>query len=778
MKRAPFPIWATLTPVLGALALWLITQSPFSLMFAALGPLGVVAQRLDRRRSERASRASELGDAELRASLEQEEAERIRERAREEAWSEVFAVPRILAGEAPHAQHRITRIVLGATPAGPMTCASDARIGVVGPEALRVAFARSVTVQQVYGATRGSVSCAERVSELGSCDAVVTLGPASCATLSVGPERPRPFVPHYLAEETARRWLEAHQPRGAEAAGGGLAVDLGLGAAGLPHAIDLASAPHALVGGATGSGKTEFLRAWIVAMATRLTPKELQVVVFDFKGGTGFRDVAQLPHVADVVTDLSRHQLDRVFRALQSEIVRRERALLELNVSDVATAPHGALPRLVVLIDEYQVLVQQSELANSVCADIAARGRALGIHLILATQHPSRSVRETITANCGLRLCLRVLDASESQAILGSPVASTLQVPGEIVSRDERGISQWRVTPTTPVQIAELCQTHVHSDAATAPWLPPLDSPERVRQVAAKFGPGAVAIVDDVERRRYRAVDVAGRGPLAVVGGPGFGKTGMLRRIAEAAVHRGEGVSWLSSDNLAAAWAGVRQAVDSPCSWLLIDDLDDIVAGLDPEYRQGFLDRVRSVSRRQGLQLVVSARRRASLDGMCADAFELVAPGMFRISDAHCFVVPSEWRAPTSAPAPVWVPRGLSCVITDRGPEFVRMAEASGWAVNPVPRFADEFLELRNAPRDGIRLIVGSIEHWLNHRSALTSLEDEDDVLIADGHLSDVRAIRRQRELPPVLQAGEAWTIGSSGVPERVSLDILGRTVH
>ncbi len=100
---------------------------------------------------------------------------------------------------------------------------------------------------------------------------------------------------------------------------------VGMGPAG-PHVIDLCrDGPHVLVGGTTGSGKSEFLRTLVTSLAISTPPEELTFVLVDFKGGAAFGACAGLPHVVGLVTDLDDHLVNRALSSLRAELRRRER---------------------------------------------------------------------------------------------------------------------------------------------------------------------------------------------------------------------------------------------------------------------------------------------------------------------------------------------------------------------------------------------------------------------------------------------------------------------
>ena len=78
--------------------------------------------------------------------------------------------------------------------------------------------------------------------------------------------------------------------------------------------------PHALVGGTTGSGKSEFLQAWVLGMAAAHSPDRVTFLFVDYKGGSAFADCVELPHCVGLVTDLSPHLVRRALTSLRAEL--------------------------------------------------------------------------------------------------------------------------------------------------------------------------------------------------------------------------------------------------------------------------------------------------------------------------------------------------------------------------------------------------------------------------------------------------------------------------
>ena len=206
---------------------------------------------------------------------------------------------------------------------------------------------------------------------------------------------------------------------------------LGVAEDGVFH-VDLhADGPHALIGGTTGSGKSELLRSLVAGLAARVDPDHLTFVLIDFKGGSAFDECARLPHTVGMVTDLDEHLAERALRCLEAELKHRERVLRAAGVSDLPSYLRRGdtgepLPRLVVVVDEFATL--KAELPDFIDAlvGIAQRGRSLGVHLVLATQRPSGAVSDNIRANTNLRVALRVQDEADSTDIIDRPDAGRL----------------------------------------------------------------------------------------------------------------------------------------------------------------------------------------------------------------------------------------------------------------------------------------------------------------------------------------------------------------
>ena len=215
-----------------------------------------------------------------------------------------------------------------------------------------------------------------------------------------------------------------------------------------PFSVDLRrDGPHALVAGTTGSGKSELLQSLVASLAASNTPESMTFVLVDYKGGAAFRDCGPLPHTVGMVTDLDTHLVERALTSLGAELHRREQLLARAAVKDLEDyeearrrpgAPaSSALPRLLIVIDEFASLARELPDFVTGLVNVAQRGRSLGIHLVLATQRPSGVVSSEIRANTALRIALRVTDPGESTDVIDSAEAARIprSAPGRALAR-------------------------------------------------------------------------------------------------------------------------------------------------------------------------------------------------------------------------------------------------------------------------------------------------------------------------------------------------------
>ena len=247
--------------------------------------------------------------------------------------------------------------------------------------------------------------------------------------------------------------------------------------------------PHALVGGTTGSGKSEFLQAWVLGMAAEYSPDRVTFLFVDYKGGSAFADCVHLPHTVGLVTDLSVHLVRRALTSLRAELHYREHLFNRKKVKDLIELEKRGDPEcppaLVLVIDEFAALVGEvPEFVDGV-VDVAQRGRSLGIHLIMATQRPAGVIRDNLRANTPLRIALRMADAHDSVDVVDSSVAAGFDpsIPGRgVVKSGPTRVDSFQTgyaggwtsseKDTPSIEVADLAFGH------EVPWQEPNPKPE------------------------------------------------------------------------------------------------------------------------------------------------------------------------------------------------------------------------------------------------------------------------------------------------------------
>ena len=227
-----------------------------------------------------------------------------------------------------------------------------------------------------------------------------------------------------------------------------LRVPIGLGADGAPVQLDIKESalqgmgPHGLVIGATGSGKSEFLRTLVLGQVLTHSPEQLNLVLVDFKGGATFAGMASMPHVSAVITNLENELVlvDRMQDALSGEMVRRQELLRasgnyssikEYERARASGEPLEPLPSLFIVVDEFSELLSAKPDFIDLFVAIGRLGRSLGLHLLLASQRLEEGRLRGLDSHLSYRVGLRTFSAAESRTVLGAPDAYELPpVPG------------------------------------------------------------------------------------------------------------------------------------------------------------------------------------------------------------------------------------------------------------------------------------------------------------------------------------------------------------
>lgn len=201
---------------------------------------------------------------------------------------------------------------------------------------------------------------------------------------------------------------------------------------------DKAHGPHGLVAGTTGSGKSEILQTYVLAMATLFPPSEVGFVIIDFKGGGMANQFRDLPHLMGAITNIDGREIDRSLKSIKAELRKRQRCFAEAEVNHISNyiakykrgEVQQPIPHLIIIVDEFAELKAEQPDFMKELISAARIGRSLGVHLILATQKPAGQVSDQIWSNSRFKLCLKVQNQADSNEVLKSPLAAEIKEPG------------------------------------------------------------------------------------------------------------------------------------------------------------------------------------------------------------------------------------------------------------------------------------------------------------------------------------------------------------
>ncbi len=267
--------------------------------------------------------------------------------------------------------------------------------------------------------------------------------------------------------------------------------------------------PHGLGAGTTGAGKSILLQSMILSLALTHSPDEINFVLIDFKGGSTAEAFRDLPHTISVITNLQGRLVDRSLAILKAEARRRQEVLKQTGAKDIATYHArqeqerlSPLPRLVVIIDEFAEMAKALPTFMDEVNSIAAIGRSLGMHLILATQKPAGVVPDKVWANLKFRICLRVADTSDSRDMLG--IADAALLPSSLPGRAYLRVGSERLELFQSANIAY-------------PYRPGATEPERTEAAIVVRRAGLTADTTSAPATKKSSKAVAGQTELDVL---------------------------------------------------------------------------------------------------------------------------------------------------------------------------------------------------------------------------------------------------------------------
>lgn len=944
---APFPVVATLAPVAVSGLIWAVTQSPFAIIFAILGPVVALASLADSRVRRRRRRRAEQRrfDTEIARALGAihvgHDAERSELNARypgvrallagdaaAEGWPAAAAdhagrpLPvalgrgtvrsaLALAGDTSRAIEPDSQVAVslrGVRAAAAVLedapVAVDARIGigVCGPRAAAMAAARSVILQLADAlgpgtATIGAdpvawgwagilphpfvpatdpvsgasvfefvlrspgdvhdshaarpdvvtVAVAGRADDLPrQCGVILTAGTGAPASARRrGPrgetgELRMDFVSEREAavfalvlrrRADAEGFAELQLPERVPLAGleqpeaDAHGLRCAVGRAGREAwIVDLvADGPHAVIGGTTGSGKSELLISWVLAMAAVHPPSTVTFLLVDFKGGASFNAIRSLPHSVGVITDLDAGAAHRALESLRAELLFRERVLTDAGARSIEELDPPVLARLAIVVDEFAALASEFPELHRLFADLASRGRSLGIHLVLCTQRPAEALRDSILANCTLRIALRLNNRADSSAVIGTGAAADLprrplgRALASTAGEEPRAV---HVAISDAADAARVSGLWPGRQRVRRPWCDPLPArvpyAELASAVRADGGVGPAARPASVrpagfvfgisdlprEQRRqlatYRPLE---HGNLLVCGAQGAGKSMVLAAIAAGGP---PGATRLIPGDIEGAWdeltavcAALAGGTLTP-GVILLDDMDSLFARFGPDHQLDFADMLARLLRdapRQGTTAVVATQQLPSalhsvaalcgsrlllrlpsrqdhlLAGGRGDQYDETMPpggGVWesnRVQVGHLTPRPPR---PARVPPTLDLRPGATTAVVSAAPRDLAERLTAGRAIRIVD--VAEADGVPGADPAAHTILLGDAQAWQGAWPILAAVRGRIPIAFDGCTVGEFRAVSGSRRLPPprASASGSVWLLAVGDRVERV----------
>lgn len=206
--------------------------------------------------------------------------------------------------------------------------------------------------------------------------------------------------------------------------------------------------PHGLIGGSTGSGKSELIISLLLSLAIRYSPEYLNIILIDYKGG-GIKESLSynsnsIPHIIAAINNLEEDTFERLIVAISRECRKRQKLFKDLSIKALSSIMNideylaineefgfENIAHLLIVVDEFAELKKENPTIIKELISVSRIGRSLGVHLILATQRPNGSIDDEIWSNSHFKIALKVHSEKDSQDIIKTKDAAYLLNPGE-----------------------------------------------------------------------------------------------------------------------------------------------------------------------------------------------------------------------------------------------------------------------------------------------------------------------------------------------------------
>ncbi len=408
----------------------------------------------------------------------------------------------------------------------------------------------------------------------------------------------------------------------------------------------LAMGPHALLAGATGSGKTVALRTWLWSLTAHIPPTSLRLVLIDYKGGAGMQEFGSCPHVDVLSSDLDPSGTAWVLRRLAVLLKDRKVQLLQAGFTDLASWERASTfgetkvappARLLVVVDEFQVLYEEHPRLMGVLTRLAAQGRSLGLHLILATQRPGQAVNADLRGTVDLRVGLRFTEPVDSLAVLGTTAGAELPaIPGRAIVLGEtiqfahtpplQLPLGWEQQETWPTPLPVSLSAHELAGGGVLGLRDSKDGAHRPESVSPPAGASLLVGVNQAELRasaHWFGLSCAAGGKLYRLGADGQSDEGITARA-------------------------LTQILRGDRATLVVEDLTDLLRGFE------FMNL--SLEFMQLWQRLIQKASRGDLNLICVDTEGTPAARSFRQIFARVSR-PSDWQHPPILRSVAQLPR-------------------------------------------------------------------------------------------------------------------------